>query len=74
MNVGLNLNSVSFIPGLELGMVMVDGAELPFIFLAVTVTICPTVVSRLRARLKLLGATLVLFCRSLSVVLVQVTS
>lgn len=47
-------NCVSFIPGLLLGMVMVDGDELPFSFLAVTVMIYSSVGSRLRARLSLL--------------------
>lgn len=40
-----------FIPELRLGVVMVDGGELPFLFLAVTVTIYSSVASRLRASL-----------------------
>lgn len=47
-------NCVSFIPGLQLGMVMVDGDEVPFSFLAVTVTIYSSFLSRLRVRLSLL--------------------
>lgn len=69
-------SSVRLIPGLllALGTVTVDGGELPFIFLAVTVMICSLLVSRMRARLWLVGSTLDLFSWSLSAVSAQVTS